>query len=801
MKSLRDALLADTTQALKRVLRRPSFTLIIGVTLGLALGASTLAFAVLYGYLFRPLPYAAPGQLLVPRQRLLKAGLLGPQVSVNFYNTLKNFPEFRSAGLFDIDSGTVTVRSSHTFEGFTAVTPSTFALLGVKPLLGRTLSGISGNRDGPREVVLSYSFWQSAFGGNANALGQTMKVSGTPMRVVGVMPRNFIFPNENTAFWLPFVITPRRARSHNINYMMIVRKPSGWNLARVNALLRGIRDRELSGETPSARARSKDDGYVIDAVPYRKFLLSYVGGSAPFWGLFGFALVLLLLGTLNATNFVVAHQRKRLGDLKLRQIVGAGRAAILRMTLIEYLPALLAIGGIAVGLTYYCIELLHFYKLPSAYVPFTIRFGAPTVTYFLAVLVIVTLCLTGSAVAASVLSQPSATTVQELAQRGSASRQFRNAQRLMVSTQIGLALVLIVCGVLLSQSLIALLKQPLHFRSKHVTVASVMLAKPTSVSQFWRRIHAGFRDLPGTQSTALSFMVPFGESREGGEFYPMGDLGKRTWVWVPMVSAAFFKTMGVNLVAGRPFGVADDQPGSHNVIVSTALARAFYGRTDVVGETLNGNRHIIGVVPTLPWRLNPSSDHNGYAVYMPISADHGHYVQVLVRSTADAAILTPAIRRVVAANDPDVTIHGIQTLPYIMQQASLNREALTGVAVGFGMLAFIIAVFGVYAMVDYSTRLRSFEFGIRQILGAQGGDILTLVLREISMLVLAGGAVGIAISYVAARGLHTLLYGVVMLDPPAYLGSLAVIAAAVFVAAALPVWRATRLDLAQIMRE
>ena len=801
MTTLTNGLLADVTHALKRMLHRPAFTLISGVTLGLALGANVLAFAVLYGYLFRPLPYAAAGRLLVPRQRLVKAGLLGPQVSVHLYRTLKQLPAFRDAGLIDMDSGTVTVHNRHEFAEFTDLTPSTFTLLGVKPLLGRTLSSASDLPYGPHEVVVSYAFWQAAFGGKSDVLGRTLEVRGTPMHIVGVMPRQFVFPIPHTAFWMPFVITPALAHDNRINYLMLAHAPSGWSLSNINTLLGTIRDRELRSESPSAQARAEKNGYVIDAVPYRQLLLSYVGGTAPFWGLFAFSLLLLLLATLNSTTLVLARQRERLGDLKLRQVLGAEHTAIVRITLLEYLPALLLMGLIAAALAAYCIALLHAYQLPSPYMPFEIRFGPTAIIYLILVAVIVMLCITGSVVAASRLRDLSAATVQELAQRGTASRTFRDAQRAMAAIQIAIALILLVCGALLSQSLLALLNQPLHFRPQHLTVASVMLPQTTTVAEFWTQAHTVFRNLPGTQSAALSGMVPFGERTDGGIFSPASNLAKRTWAWLPMISSGFFETMGIRLLAGRQFRPTNAQSDSqHNVIVSEALARAFFGKTNVVGDTLDGNLRIIGVAPTLPWQLDPTSDHHGYTVYFPITSDRAHYVQLLIRTSAAPAVLLPAIRRAVAASAPDAVINTMHTLPQLMQQASLNRRAFTWLVVGLGALAFFMAVFGAYTIVAYGARLRVFEFAIRQVFGASRGRILTLTLRETAVLLLAGGAGGIAIAYVIAQGLHSLLYGVGALAPTLYLGSLVLIATAVFVAAALPVWYATRLNPAELMR-
>ena len=801
MNSLGEAFVTDATHALKRVLRRPAFTLINSATLGLALGASVLAFAVLYGYLFRPLPYNAPGQLLLLRERLVKTGINAPEVSVRLYHTLTQLPEFQDAGLFNIGIGAVAVDAQHEVVDLTRLTPSTLTLLGVKPLLGRTLSNASGEPNGPQEAVISYSFWQSAFGGNSDVLGRTLDVDGTTMRIVGVMPQKLVFPYPRNALWIPFVITPALTKDSNINHAMLIRKPPGWNLSRLDALLGTIRDREVRDGSPEFKAEAKTGGYVIDALPYHQVLLSYAGGPPMFWGLFGFTLLLLVLTTLNSTNLALAHQRERLGDLNLRQVLGAKRGAIARTTLLEFLPVLVLMSVIGAAFAAYCIGLLHAYQLPSPFMPFEIRFGSTTIIYLVAAAVIVMLCVTGSALGTSLLSRPSVGALQELAQPGTVSRAFRRAQRIMAGMQIGIAVVLIVCSALLSQSLIALVNQPLHFRSQHLAVASVLLPHTTTVPEFWQRAQPIFRDLPGTQSAALSDMAPFGTSSTQTDFYPTGNPGKRRLTWHPAISSGFFDAMGSHLLAGVPFGPSDERPGSNNVIVSGALARAFYGKTDVVGETLNGNLRIIGVAPTLPWKLDPASDNHGYTVYSPIAADQGTYLDILIRSNAAPAVLMPAIRRAVAATFPGAAIDRIYTLPQLMQQASLNREAFTWLVVGFGTLAFLIAVFGVYAMVAYGTRLRLFEFAIREVVGASRWRVLALALKEMLALLLAGGTIGIALAYVIAKGLRSLLYGVDVVDPATYLGSLGLIAAAVFVAAALPVWRATRLNPAEIMRE
>jgi hypothetical protein len=181
--------------------------------------------------------------------------------------------------------------------------------------------------------------------------------------------------------------------------------------------------------------------------------------------------MLLFLTTLNSANLALAHQRERIGDLTLRKVLGAGRAVVVRVTLLKFLPILVIMSVIAAALAVYCIDLSHAYPLPSPYMPFEIRFRRAAILYLVGAGLIVMLCVTDSAVAVSVLARPSASGLQGVAQHDSASRTFRAAQRVMAAVQIAIALVLIICDVLLSQSLIVLLRRPLHFRRQHLVVA------------------------------------------------------------------------------------------------------------------------------------------------------------------------------------------------------------------------------------------------------------------------------------------------------------------------------------------
>lgn len=787
--------------ALRHALRRPGFILGSSLILGLSLGANVAAFAILYGYLIRPLPYAAGGELLVPREQILKWHLLGPQVSPHFFSTVRQLPQFRDAALFSYDNARVEVNGTSVFERFGRVTPSAFTLLGVKPALGRTLSFASERPGGPREAVLSYTFWNQTFGASPHVLGRSLQVSGQTLRIVGVMPPSFVFPGPGAAFWAPFVITPEFAQSDNINPYMLIRRPPGWTMARVDSVLRTVQD---PNEPPAQRAQDRSSGFVIDAVPYRSMLLDYIGGSAPFWGLWAATLALLIVATLNALNLALARQRERVGELHLREVLGGTDGALVRMLLMEYAPILLMTLAVAAALAGSILRLMHEKGLASPSLPFQVAMDSTALVYLAALAVTALGSLAAATLAAVFLGRRGGIALQELGTRNSAGRAFKRTQVAFAATQIGIALVLAISSVLFTRSLLALLNQPLHFDGTRVTVAQVQLPDTVSPGEFWMRARSVFDALPGTQSAALSSMMPFGQAQMGGVFQPISSRRAPAWSWMIAVSPRFFATLGIHPRAGRVLRPIDETDGASVVVISEALAREFFGNETAVGKTLDPNMRIVGVVPAVPWKLDPREDKHGYAVYVPLTFPsffrQMHFLCISIESNAAPAVLFPAIRHALASVQPDAAVASLHTLPQMLDQASFSRAALTWLVVGFGGLAFLIAVFGVYAVVAYGARMRVFELAIRNVLGATRGAILRMIVKEVAVLFAAGAMIGVMAAFIAARALRAELYGVGPLDPLAYVGSVALVGAAVLIAALLPALRATRVSPTKIMR-
>jgi predicted permease len=792
-------MLSIQASPLRHALRRPGFILGTGLILGLALGANVAAFAILYGYLFRPLPYAAPGELLVPREQDLKIHLTGPQVTGHFFATVRRLPQFRHAALFSFDDATVEAAGTSTRESYSPVTPSAFALLGVRPLLGRTLSAASGRPGGPPEVVLSYGYWMSAFRASPSALGRTLRLNGQALRIVGVMPPGFVFPGPGAAFWTPIVVTPALARSHDINPFMLIRRPPRWTLARVDAVLQSVHER---GESPADRATERKRGFRVDAVPYRSVLLDFVGGTAPFWGLWAATLALLLVAGLNALNLALARQRERMGELHLREVLGGTTAALARLILTECAPILLATSALGAALAGWILHLLQQEGLSSSYLPFRVDMDAAALVYLASAAATIVGSLAAAMLAAMLIGRRRGLALEELNARSSAGRGFKRIQAAFAAAQIGFALVLAICAVLFTRSLLGLLQQPLHYDGNHVTVAQVQLPGTLSPAQFWSRARPAFAALPGARSTALSTMVPFGEASITGEFRPAASRHGLTRAWMIGVTPGFFATLGIHPLAGRLLRSTDETPHASAVVISEALAREFFAHRTAVGSVLHGGLRIVGVAPTVPWKLDPRNDNHGYAVYYPITRTRftRHFVSISIESDAPPAVLFPALRRALESVQPDAAVSSVRTLPQMLRHASFGRAALTWVVAGFGGLAFLIAVFGVYAIVSYGTRMRLFELAIREVVGATRGTILRMMVREVTILFAAGGAIGVLLAFIAARALRSELYGVGAFDPLAYAGSLGLVGASVLAAALLPALQATRASPSRIMR-
>lgn len=778
---------------LRRLVRKPGYALAAWLMLGLAVAANTAVFAIVYGFMLKPLPYAHPGQLSTVRERVTKIGLNTPLVSVETYLTLKHeLGDIADAGLAT-NSGNddiATVAGHRHLLIFQKVTPSLFRTLGVQPVLGRLPAASAGRPGGPPEAVISWQFWHSAYGGRPNVLGRSFEVGGTSYRIVGIMPRSFFIQTGDRDAWLPFVITSKRAQDSNINYWMMVRRKPGVSPHDLNLDLAAVLHRILDRETPKQRADDIRNGYVIDArSPHAVGLTDYSSVGRLPWLLQAAAGLLLLLALANTVNLGLVRQRARQHEFALRHVLGSSRLALVRLILVEHLPILVAVGATATLLAWAAARTLHAFGLPRAFSPFHVTL-APAVIAFawivagLAVFVVAfgpALLAAGRRLLTTLGNGPTAT----------GGKGPRRVQRTLGVVQVAFSCALVIAGGLLGLSLWRILSQPNGFATKHRIVATIVAPdNVTSASAAWAALKPALLEIPGVRRTAFSSMAPFTGNFINGDVSMVGT-DRTIHSKMPLVSADFFSTLGVQFVAGRPFTAGEIANRAPVMVINETLAKQFFGSAKkAVGQSLQmlGKSRVIGVTRDIRWAPTPGRHARGTA-YLPIGAFPGGS-EVIVQARGATAPLMKTLRRTIKAALPGTVIFRMRALPAMMRGAAVFRAAGAGMVGTFAALALVLAALGVFAITAFIARARLGEYGIRAALGAGPAALLRLGFGEAGWLLLIGLPIGLGGAYLLGRVIASALYRTPILSPGLYLAGAVVIAAVVIAAAWGPARRA-----------
>ncbi|MGH8274750.1 MAG: ABC transporter permease, partial [Gammaproteobacteria bacterium] len=572
--------IAESHSVMCGLVRKPGYPIAAWVMLGLAIAANAAVFAIVYGFLLKPLPYAQPSQLSVVRERATKIGLNTPLVSVKTYLALKQgFGDIANAGLSTNSGGGIATIAGHAhLLSFHEVTPSLFHTLGVQPVLGRLPAASAGQPGGPPEAVISWRLWQSAYNGSLKVLGQSFKVGGTSYRIVGVMPNDFFVQQGNEDAWLPYVMTPKRARNDNINYWMVVRRKPGVSQHRLNLELANYLQRILAKKTPKNRASDIKIGYTIDArSPHSIALKNYSVAGLP-WMLQAAAGLLLLLALANTVNLGLVRQRARQHEFALRRVLGASRSGLVRLILIEHLPIMLAVGATATLLALAAIRALHAVGLPSVYSPFHITL-APAVIAFAWILSALAVCIvafgpallaTGRRLLGTLGHGPTAT----------GGKGPRRIQRTLGVVQIALSCALVIAGGLLGVSLWRVLSQPVGFTPQHRIVVNI--AVPDNVKNYksaWMTLKPELLKIPGVHHAAVTNMVPFSGNFNMSVVSMVGT-DHTIHSKMPLISADFFSTLGIQFVAGRAFTADEIANQAPVIIINDTLAKQFFGSAE-----------------------------------------------------------------------------------------------------------------------------------------------------------------------------------------------------------------------------
>jgi predicted permease len=795
--------LQDLRYGVRVLLRAPAFTIIAAATLALGIGATTAIFSVVDGVLLKPLQYPHADRI----ERLLthwtKTGhdggnLSGPDL-VDVRDRARVFDAF--SVFWGAEIG---VRAGGRSElvGTWFVNTAFFDVFGVAPVAGRTFRA----GDVERTAVVSSAYARRYFGTETAAIGRTLSVDTRLYEIAGVMPSGFHFP-ALADVWVPIADRPDNMNRSAHNYAVIARRRPGVTRAAADASMAAV-SRQIATAFPDTNAEK-----TLIAVHLQERMVGPLRGTI---GLLSAAVALLfLIACANVANLLLARASVRSREIALRSALGAARGRILRQLAVESL-LLAAIGGaLGVVLAFTITGVL--VRLAPVSLPRLDEIAVDrTVLLFAAALSIAASLIFGLAPA----WHASRTDLRDrLGSGGARSTTAGGSTRLrtmLAIGEIGLAVVLAIGGGVLFRSFAALTSVTLGYRTSDVLVVQANIPTTDDIADQRRavarfeRLFPALSGVPGVRSVSAAVGLPMSALGSNGYYAVEGRHVFAPGQKLPhanfrLASPGFFKTMGIPLHRGRDFTFQDGYDDPFVVIVSDALAREVFPGEDPIGHRIQCGLDspnfmtIVGIVGDV--REEPETAPAG-ELYMPI-AQHpgrGSLVELVLRTDVPPASIVESVRTTIRRADPAVATK-LTTYETRAADAVALPRFRTWLVGAFAGLALLLAVAGVYGLLTYLTAQRTPELGVRMALGAGPGTILGLVLSRALRIAATGLAVGLVLSLAASRALSSLVFGTTVADPWTYATVLAVVAAVTLAAAAVPAWRASRIDPLSVLRE
>jgi predicted permease len=825
-------LLADLRYGLRMLAKNPAFTIAAILLLALGIGANTAIFSIVNAILLRPLPYRDPGRLAILYAVDHRTGYSGlGSVCGPAYAALRDQNQvFERIAAFHGEQVNLTGRGAPERIQGAAVTASLFPLLGVIPARGRTFleeehqpgrpayshpadgtaEAIGRIREGSadqRVVLLSQGLWRRRFDSDPSLLGETITLDGAGFTVVGIMPAEFNFPQMQGAagqlvepeLWVPLIVT---GDCSNAFLQVITRLKPGARLEQAEAEVKTI-NRRLDRQYHHA-----DSGPEMTLVPLQREMVSNVRPLLLI--LLGAVSLVLLIACANVANLMLARATERQREIAIRSAMGAGRVRLIRQLLTESVMLSALGGGLGLLLAVWGLEILLLFvpkSLPRAgniaidgwVLGFTLLVSLGTGIFF----------GLGPAVHASRLDLNEA--LKEGSRVATEGRTRRRVRDLLVIGEMAMALVLLVSAGLLMKSFVLLMRVNPGFDAQSVLTMNLLLPEAryrneTQMKAFYDQSLERIRALPGVQAAGMiSFGLPLGDNFLSGDFTVEGQPAPPPGASAskPLVSADYFRALGIPLLQGRSFTESDGAQAPRVAIISQSLAHRFFPRQDPLGRRLDvgfGGRPllytIVGVAGDVKeWGLSARAP---MIIYVPYAQAPLPFLlsaaALVVRTAGDPTSLAGAVRHAVQSIDQEMPLFNVASMQQLLYKSVAEPRfnlLLFGV---FAALALFLAVVGMYSVMSYSVVQRTHEIGIRRALGARESDVLRLVVGQGLKLSLAGVAIGLAGALALTRMLATLLYGIRPADPITFCWVALLLAIVALLACFVPARRAMRVD-------
>jgi predicted permease len=821
----------DIRYAARMLRKSPGFTAIAVLTIALGIGATTAIFSVVDATLLHPLPYPHPEQLVSVEDDLPGVGAKAVGISVPEWH------DFQRSGIFQyvspIGGGDVNLTGASEPARIRLLTipPNYFALLEVKPQLGRSFDPEDQTPGFNLEVLISDGLWKRAFGSDPHILGKSVRLDNDLYRVVGVMPHGFHDPGataeeSNIDVWAAagFAGPPAPPALRNLRILpeAIARIAPGLTIesaqSRLDALVASLQ-KEYPNDYPLQSAWS------VRLVPLTETVVGNVRQSLIL--LLGAVGLVLLIGCVNVANLLLARASARGREMAVRQALGAARTRLIRQLLTESV-LLSLLGGIAGLAILFCAKGFLLQIVPDS-LP---RLNEVSINW-----AVLLFALAASLVAGMIFGLAPALhagrvdlipMLKREARGSTGSGEQARTRRVLMITEFALSLVLMIAAGLLLRSFWDLLNVRPGFSPQNVMAVRMWLPVPndpdtdiykTSAQEapFIREILRRGTALPGVEEVAVGDMaaVPLGHNRNDLNPYALILEGRENQSDQPplvnatMVTPSYFHLVGMTLQSGRLLGPLDNENAPDVAVVNETFARTYWPSDDAVGKhlklnntrgtTMNGSwTTVVGVIADA--RTESLAESSAPQIYLSLYQRRPKDLAIFLRGRLDSAATPVELREQVQLINPELPVFGAQMLND-MVSASLSERRFSMEIVGlFALTALLLTGLGIYGVISYLVSERTHEIGIRLALGAQSRNILRMVLRQGLGLAIAGAAVGLVCALIVSHLMAGLLYGVRPTDALTFAGVAVLLIGVALLACYIPARRAIRVDLLVALR-
>jgi putative ABC transport system permease protein len=801
----------DVRFGVRMLLKKPFFTAIAVLALALGAGANTAIFSVVNGVLLRPLPYKDPDKLV----RLGEWSKQVPGMSISY----PNFKDWRERNhVFDglaatqFDSYNLTGGDEPERLQGRNVSYNFFDVLGVVPAVGRSFRADEDRAGAPHVAVISHGLWQRRFGGDRKIIDKAVALNGESYTVVGVLPQDYRFGTQTDVF-VPIGLNEdgdnMRPRDNHPGIYAVARLKDGVTFNQAQEEMKSIAA-QLGEEYPK-----ENKGNSVTLTPLSEYFVGDIRTSLLI--LLAAVGFVLLIACANVANLLLARAASRSREIAVRKAMGASRSRIVRQLLTESIMLAVVGGTVGLLLAMWGVDVLRRASLDL--LPSTAEIGLDrTVLFFTFGVSILTGVLFGLAPALQA-SKPDLSESLKEGGRSGAEGGARNLVRsALVVAEVALSIMLLVGSGLLVRSFMTLRETDAGFREEKLLTLqlSYRVGKEEGAKavNFFRAVEEKVRALPGVQSAAVSNGVPLLGSSETSFLIKGRPPTERAMTVSFLTTSGHLDALGIRLLRGR-FIDEHDTLGSQPVtVIDEEFARLYFPGEDPVGQYLAGDPEnnipdwlIVGVVGHVK---NYGLDSPGpvqaqmYRAraqvpekFQPLIATR---VTLLVRAFQEPEALTNAVRHAVQEVDPNQPVYNVQTMEQVVSDSIASQRLSMTLLMIFAAVAVMLAAVGIYGVMSYAVAQRTHEIGVRMALGAQGGDVLRMVVRQGMMLVLLGVGAGLVLAFALTRLMSSMLYGVSATDPLTFAGVPLLLVAVALVACLVPARRATKVDPMEALR-